>query len=110
VSGFDYTRMSALAIRLIERFGQPVTLKRTAMNGDVTLLATRGVMTDTVKHTLGDSGIAIGDDRLVLDPGVAPKPGDRIAYNGQSRVVVDPVVPINPAGTVILFECYARAG
>lgn len=107
---FSYGATQATAHRLLARFGQDITLSRTSRAGAVTVFATRGVVVGAVKHVLGDSGIGIGDDRLLLDHAIAPQPGDRITYNGASRVVVDPVVPLNPAGTVLLYECYARGG
>lgn len=110
MSGFDYPRMAATARRLIDRFGQVMSITRTASDRTVTSLSAVGVVTDTVKHTLGDSGIAIGDDQILLDATTKPQPGDRITYNGQSRVIVDPVTELNPGGVALLFECYARAG
>lgn len=108
--GFDHARIAATATRLLARFGQRVTLTRTAPSGAVSAIPATAVVADTVKHTLGDAGIAVGDDKLYVAPDVLPEPGDRIAYNGGTRVIVDPVVQINPAGTRLLVECYARAG
>lgn len=105
-----YGRLQGTADRLLAKFGQAITITRTATDGATTAYTTTGAVVGTVKHTLGDSGIAIGDDRILLDHTVTPQPGDRITYNGQSRVIVDPVVNTNPGGTHILFECYARAG
>lgn len=110
MTGFDYARVAATANRLLVHFGQPVTVSRTAPDGSVTSFESTAVVADTVKHVLGDSGIAIGDDKLYLVADTLPEPGDRIAYNGGERVIVDPVMPINPAGTAVLVECYARAG
>lgn len=111
MSGFDYSRIAATATRLLAHFGQPVTITRTAMDGAVSTSQAVGVVADTVKHALADTGIAIGDDKLYLSPaGTPPEPGDRIAYNGGSRVIVAPVIQLNPAGTSLLVECYARAG
>lgn len=105
-----YGRLQGTADRLVAKFGQSITLTRTATDGTTTAYTTKGVVVGTITHTLGDSGIAIGDDRILLDHSVTPIPGDRIAYSGQSRVIVDPVVQTNPGGTNLMFECYARAG
>lgn len=110
MTSFDYARMAATARRLLDRFGQRVTITHTAPGGAVSTQAAIGFVASTVKHTLGDSNIAIGDDRLYLDAAATPEPGDRVAYSGGSRVIVDPVVPLAPAGTRVLVECYARAG
>lgn len=107
---FNYPRTAATADRLIDRFGGDIIITRTGAAGAVTAMPTRGVVVNTVTHVLGDSGISIGDDEIMLDRSVLPEPGDRISYNGQSRVVVDPVVPENPAGTLLYVTCYARAG
>ena len=105
-----YDRLQGTADRLIDRFGQTMTLTRTQPNGVVVSMVTRGVVVGTVKHQHADSGVSIGDDRILLDHNVIPKPADRIAYNGSSRVLVDPVIATNPGGTLLAFECYARAG
>lgn len=110
MTGFDYASTADTALRMLGRFGQQMAFTRTAADRTVTRFTALGVVADTVKHTLGDSGIAVGDDKLLIDAGAKPQPGDRVAYNGQSRMIVDPVVPINPAGTPVLVQCYARAG
>lgn len=110
MTGFDYARMAATAARLLDRFGQVMTFSRTAPDGTVSTFTAVAVVASTVKHTLGDSGIQIGDDKLLVDAAVLPQQGDRVAYNGGSRVVVDPVTPLNPGGTRVLVECYARIG
>lgn len=110
MSGFNYPRIAATAGRLLERFGQVMTFSRTSPAGVVSEFTALAVVASTVKHTLGDSGIAIGDDKLLVDAVAAPEPGDRVTYNGHSRVIVDPVISLNPGGTRVLVECYARAG
>ncbi len=108
---FDYSRIRATADKLIARFGQAATLSSTdPATGAVTTRVAKAVNMGPVKHTLGDSGVSIGDDRLLLDHAAAPKPGDRVAYGAESRVIVDPVSPIQPGDTVLGFEIYARAG
>lgn len=111
MSGFNYARTAATAGRLLGRFGQDATFTRTdPADGSVSTSTARVVVASTVKHTLGDSGIAVGDDKLLVEAAAAPEPGDRVVYNGESRVIVDPVVAINPGGTRVLVECYARRG
>lgn len=105
-----YDRLHATADRLITKYGQPVVLSRTSADGSVATINTTGLVVDTVKHALSDSGIQIGDDVLLLHSSQEPIPTDRINYNGLSRVVVDPIVQINPANKVLAFRCYARAG
>ena len=110
MSGFNYPRMAVTAGRLLERFGQVMTFTRTASDGSVSTFTAVAVVASTVKHALADSGIQIGDDKLLVDAQGSPEPGDRVAYNGASRVIVDPVISLNPGGTRVLVECYARAG
>jgi len=102
--------MAARAAKLIERFGDRVKLTSTAAGGSVTTSYAQGVKVATITHTLGDSGVAIGDDKILLEAGATPQPGDRIEYGGESRVIVDPVIVLKPASVRVLVECYARAG
>lgn len=110
MSRFDYTKTAATAKRLLGRFGQLATFRRTDPDGATSSFTALAVVASTVKHTLADSGIAIGDDRLLVEAAATPQPGDRVEYSGQSRVIVDPVIAVSPGGTRVLVECYARAG
>jgi len=111
VSGVDYARAAARTARLIERFGLLATLTRThPATGTVTTTTARALKAATITRTLADSGIAIGDDKLLVEAGASVQPGDRIVYGDEDRVIVDPVIVINPGSTRVLLECYARAG
>lgn len=110
MTGFNYARMAARAAKLIERFGERVKLTRTSAAGATTTIYAQGVKASTITHTLGDSGISIGDDKILLEAGAQPQPGDRIEYGDESRVIVDPVIVLSPAGVRVLVECYARIG
>lgn len=110
MSGFDYQRTAVAAKRLIDRFGQVMRFSRTSPAGAITRYEARGLVASTVKSTIGESGIAVGDDKLLIEADAVPKPGDRVVYNDQSRVIKEPVITINPGGTRVLVECYAEVG
>ncbi|MBA8886158.1 hypothetical protein FHW12_000349 [Dokdonella fugitiva] len=107
-----YDRAAATALRMLTKYGKGVRVTSTNMAGAVTAREGKAVLVSVVKHDLGNSGISIGDHKLLVEASLAPKPGDRILdlADGASRVIVDPVNPIKPADTLIAFECYARLG
>ena len=111
MSGIDYTRVAARTARLIERFGLMATFTRTnPATGVVTTTQARTLKAGTISRTLADSGIAIGDDKLLVEADASVQPGDRVVYGSEDRVIVDPVITYSPGGTRVLLECYARAG
>lgn len=106
------TRLTATAQRLIEKYGMAATLITTASNGTTTSRVAYAVDLGIVKHVLGDSGVNIGDHRLIIEvAGAAPQALDRIQTpDGADRVLVDPIAPIAPSGVPIAYECYSREG
>lgn len=106
---YDYDRLASTADRLLAKFGRDVTVSTTAASG-VTTRTAKAVTIGVVKHDLGDSGVSIGDHRLLIEASANPLPGDRITDAQGTRIVVDPVNPIRPAETTIAHECYTRLG
>lgn len=105
-----YRRLAKRVPILIEKYGQTITLSTTDLTGAYTTRHGKALEDGIVDHALGDSGINIGDKKLLLDAGSNPVPGDRITMSDGSFVIVDPVKPIKPATTVLAFQCYARTG
>lgn len=104
-----YERLAATADRMLGAYGVSATLSHTTPLGAVATSTVSVVTVDTVRHVLGDSGVDIGDERLIVNADAAPVKGDRIDYADQSRVVVQ-VEPIRPAGTVLAWWVWARRG
>jgi hypothetical protein len=87
MSGF-YDRAGATAMRMLEKFGRPWKWSSTDDNGAVTDSSFVACFIETVKHVLGDSGIAIGDRKYIATPSSAPKIGDRMTSGPESYVIV----------------------
>jgi hypothetical protein len=106
MTGF-YDRATATAQRLLEKFGRPWVFTRTDSAGAVTTHSAVGCFIDTVRHVLGDSGVAIGDLRFIFTADAAPQNGDRMANADQSYVVMhtDPI-----GDTTCAYWLWARAG
>lgn len=104
-----YARLTATADRLLGAYGVSGTLTHTTPLGATETSTVSVVAVDTVRHLLGDSGVDIGDERLIVNADAAPVKGDRIDYADQSRVVVQ-VEAICPAGTVLAWYVWARRG
>ena len=107
-----YDRAAATALRMLSKYGKRVRVATTNMAGAVSAREGMAVMVGVVKHDLGDSGVSIGDHKLIVEAALAPIPGDRITdlVGSGARVIIDPVNPIKPADTVVGYECYARLG
>lgn len=99
-----YGNLANTATVLIRQYGQALTLGVGASARVV-----RGVRTATVKHTLGDSGVQIGDVVFLVEPSANPTERERIDYAGEKLVVVF-VDPIKPADTVLAWTVYGRVG
>ncbi len=109
MSAFDYSRLALTAQYLIARFGVAVTLATTTALNTTATRAARAVFVDRVRHLLGDSGVEIGDWRVLFDADAAPLLTDRLTRGSESYVLVQ-VEPIQPAGTVLAWQAWARAG
>lgn len=108
MTSFDYTRMRMTADRLIERFGKLVPFTRTTGPGAYVKRDVRCLEVGRVKSAMGDSGVQVGDVRLLVESTGDPQQGDRIDLQGESMALIDPVTPIRPGAEVLAFECYAR--
>lgn len=117
---FDYSRIAATGVRLITKFGQAWTLTTTTGPAVSTSRTYPGVQIDTVTGLsgdggngayFGDSGVQIGDVVLLLHPSSNPVQGDRIQdAAGNSYVLIVKPNPVKPAGTVLLWQVWGRAG
>jgi hypothetical protein len=102
-----YDRASATAMRLLEKFGRPWTFTTTASGGVTSTRSAVGVFVDTVRHTLGDSGVDIGDKRFVFTADALPQKTDRMKNGTEDYVVVfaDPI-----GDTPAAYYVWGRSG
>ena len=117
---FDYTKTIATAQRLIERFGTTGAIVRTSGADETTYPPTPGSETShACKLALMDyrtsdrdgTNITARDVKAYIAPdaGVAPQIGDALTTGGLRFHIVN-VNPLQPAGTVVFWECQVRSG
>ncbi len=116
-----YNRAAATAVRLLEKFGQAVTVKRIVegeydpMTGDIA--STEQVYTGrgaVLGYDISDmaGGLVQANDRRVYiapDLGATPEPGDKLVLADGSTYTVISSSPLSPAGTVVLHDVQVRA-
>lgn len=125
---FDYARSRATAARLIARFGQAGSIRRTIVAGGnpadpssgsetVTEAACTLVVTDYSLRERESTLIGASDKRVLVAVPVVlpaypddnasedrPTPRDRIVIGSAVHEIVR-VDPLSPAGLVVLWEC-----
>lgn len=121
-----YDRMASTALRLIERFGQSITISRIVPGEyDPETGETSGDTTESqagqavlMAYTAKDAGegfepgtlIRAGDKKVMLaakDLSWAPAAGDTVLAQGVTWQIVN-VKANNPAGTPLTYEMQAR--
>lgn len=128
MSDFDYTKSAATAERLLQKFGQAVTLVRPSTSPPTYDPATgistpvapasyagRGAVFDYKQTDVNATLVQAGDQRLYLSPFQAdgsamPEPvtsDDVVLANGKTYSVVRGG-EVNPAGTVVLYDLQLR--
>lgn len=121
---FDYSRAAASSLRLLERFGQIVILRRVKVGeydpatGQAAQKTTDyegvGAFFDYAQRDIDGTLIREGDQRVLMAPTV-PRPltGDAVvvpAVNDLERVFnVVQVRVVEPAGVPVLYELQVRA-
>lgn len=119
MSAFDYPRMAAVSVRLLERFGAAQTLTRfTNGSRDVeagstptteTTYTVTGAKFDYTQRDIDGSVIRAGDQRFLMAPdaAVTPQSGDRLTIAGEAwNVIVSR--PLQPASVIVLHEVQIR--
>ena len=119
MSSYDYAKLAARALRLLTKYGAPVTRMAYALGtyNPATSMATPSVTNTTRTGLLLDFGagqttergtlIQGGDKRLLLDPTAGVTLGDAFVCNGTQYMVVS-IGEINPAGTVVLYDIHLK--
>lgn len=122
--GYNYSTIAATALRLLTKFGQPVTLR---VNGAAAYDPTTMTMVPTVTdyprtgapfdyrwmgsgEVLQNGTLAqAADKQLWLSVGtVAPTVADHILLADSSIWSVTDVKAINPSGVAVIYECRIR--
>lgn len=126
---FDYRRLAATADRLLERFGAPLVMRRTAgaeydpetstVDGDDVVWTGRAVRTHFELRDIDGETIRMTDVRLLVSPHQwsgntplaaefpQPQTGDRIEFDG-AHLVVQGCRSTRPAGTSVLYDVHVR--
>jgi hypothetical protein len=113
---FNYRPLLATANRLIGNFGKPAIISRQgeatgpAWNPQPGLATDRDTLCVELSYSLtnrNESLIQRGDKLLLLRAGVEPAVGNTITVDAITYQVID-VQPLNPGGTVMLYEVQAR--
>jgi hypothetical protein len=121
---FDYAETAADVDELLAEFGQSVTLTtrtggtyNTATGTNTPTTATQtvtGVVLEWNQRNIDGSLVLVGDKRLLLSPVTtagaaltAPAANDTVTIGSAVYTIVR-VVPLNPAGTVVMYECNIR--
>ena len=121
---YDYTAKAAVALRMLTKFGQSVTLRRFggAVYDPVTLITTPIVSdyarvgavfdygTQTAGEMLQNGTMAQAADRLFyMDAGtIKPIPSDHIIFTSGEIWTIADVKATDPAGVAVLYECRIR--
>lgn len=114
------TKLSAVAQRLLAKYGQSMTLSRDTPGSYDPATAT---VTNTTT-TAADSGVIFpyadglsmvegsliqrGDQQVFINIATAPRPADRLTVGAKVYNVIN-VKEIAPAGTSVLYELQVRA-
>lgn len=122
---FNYTKSLATVERLLAKFGQSVTFTRVTNGAYDPDTSTQALVETTYTASavlldykgkdsgnLRDSMIEINDKKLLVSPvGLTetPNANDKVTIGGVVWNVIN-VKSLNPAGTVVLYECQVRIG
>ena len=114
---FDYANSQATAARLIANFGQSASIRRVTNSGDAYSptqsaadTAVTCVVTDYAHRERDGTYVQARDRKVyVAAEGLAitPTPGDKFVLGAMVYDIVH-VGPLEPGGTVILFELQVR--
>lgn len=119
MTAYDYSRLQATALRLIDRFGRSVTLSRTALGsgpahkpgtGSTSTYSCRAVFQDYSNFERDGTLILAGDRKVLVAAkglSIEPQPGDKLIDGLDTYTVVRPS-PIAPGATPLLYTLQVR--
>jgi len=113
-----YAKMAATALKLLKKFGKPVTLKRVTgssvdpITGVVTAgtdasVITTGLIKPYPDNMVDGTRILASDRELVLSAEHVPLPSDKPLVNGENWAVVN-ITTISPTGTPVCYMIQVR--
>ncbi len=118
MASFNYARSRSTAERLIAKFGQSATLRRTTPGngpsynpGTVTTDYACTVKVGSYALSLQDGTLIKADDKKVMlstaGLSVVPTTSDQLIINGDLHTIVT-VMPTDGAGSAVMYTCQAR--
>jgi hypothetical protein len=117
---FDYARAKLTADRLIERFGQNGSLRKAGTPTGPAYNPTPGADVDHAcrfaivafqQRDIDGTRVLATDKKAILAKGaltVEPLPGDQLVDAAGVVYSVIDVMPLNPAGTTVMYELQVR--
>lgn len=119
---FDYANSAATALRLLTRFGRPVTVTRetpgaydpatgTDAAGTSQTWTPSGVKLEYTQREIDGTNIKAGDQRVYMSAaaGLDPQPGDAVTLGAEVWRVVKSST-LAPAGVAVLLDVQVRLG
>ncbi len=117
-SKFNYSNTQKTAARLIERFGGSVDIISVVndtidpVTGAVTQTSTTNTTDGVVLEILNNNNqftvVEAGDRKLLLDStnlSEPPNTNDIAEYYDGTTYMIKEVIPLNPAGTDVMYTC-----
>ena len=118
MAAFDYTKIRDKAASIIERFGGPLAVDSVengsfdpatgALSSSTTQTISDGVVLDITNSNNPFSVVEAGDRKLLIDAtpfSSEPKVNDLVTYYDGTLYVIREVLPLNPAGTDVIYTC-----
>lgn len=106
----DYSAIAVDAAAVIQEFGVDAIFVTTISQGVTSSRTKKVVMVEQVMQTAsdrGDSGLKLGDWKLLCESGAVPIEGDSCTISGQ-RYMLFRVEPIQPGGYPVAYWAYGR--
>ena len=113
-----YDTMAATASRLIGKYGQAISIKRTtggtidpvtgiATAGTSSTLATNGILQRYPDSLIDGTRILTSDRLAILAPEVEPILTDKLTFGGKDWAIIS-IQTANPAGTPLVYFVQVR--
>ena len=118
---FNYQATADTALRLIERFGQPIEISTESGGSFDLILSIQTPPTITIEKcngTVKDFGIKdidgtlvfAGDKLLTIPANGISKPAitNKVSFGGSDYSIIPPVIEVSPAGLPITYKLHIR--